>query len=314
MRYLRWAILLAFAAAAWLGGAGRVRAGRLAAPAPPPTVVELAAWAESLCLAEGPRSSARLAAARRAGIDLLDLQPCRQDRPDRILPALEALRAELADAEAASPEEPEPAEEPAEYLVVNPIGGSKAEIVYRELVDEGPLRGVTLAILDGSGSEVERVIHESLRRRKFRATTGPDERIDTHSLPYCPACIFVPREEVDSISVASWRGVFLHEARHAVQAVNNPDMAADFAGPAGGFSVYAAFCEACADEGLNTTRMYRAKERMPVLREALGADQKALVDRACAGHKEAYAELRALYDRLEGEGAFDRLFRPFVWD
>ncbi len=295
-----WLIAIVLIISSWLGGA------RPAHAAPPndvrdAEVAELLRWAAALCRADMPEEGGRTMNALKVGVDLLELMPCSPAIAQRLLPVREALRARLGSDGGFT------------YRIINPTGGSRAEEAYRALVDEGPLSGVTLVLLDSNATGVEGTIYQSLRLRKFRATTGPDERIDTHSLPYCPACSFVPREEADAISVASWRGVLLHEARHVVQAINNPDMAADFAGPDGGFSVYAAFCEACADEGLNTTRMYRAAERMPALREAVGSDGVELVERACAGHKDAYIALRALYDRLEGEGAFDRLFKPFVW-
>lgn len=178
-------------------------------------------------------------------------------------------------------------------------------------MDERILRGTALIILSEDSTGLEGEIYARLRRRKFRATTGTDDGFDTREIPYCPNCILVPVEEVDALTVASWKRVFLHEARHLIQLRRNPDLARDFRS-SGRFTTYAAFCEACADDGLYTTPVYHARERMAALRVAIGEKNELLLARACQGDREAYQELVRLYEaQNEGGGAFADLFPPY---
>jgi hypothetical protein len=196
------------------------------------------------------------------------------------------------------------------YRIIGAQAESGVTAAFSQLVRGGSLRGAALVIVDETSTGLEGRIYARLRRRKFRATTGPDEGIDTRGATWGPYCVYVPREAVDAISLASWQGVLLHEARHLTQLRNNPDLAEDFTAPDGGRSIYAGFCEACADDGLYTTPLYYARERMARLRAVMGPEAEPLIQRACAGYQDAYEALRFRYDQAAEAGAFDRLFVP----
>ena len=151
-----------------------------------------------------------------------------------------------------------------------------------------------------------------MRARVFRSTTGPDEGIDTHSLPCYPNCVFVPIEEVNVLTVGTWMQVLRHEYRHMLQASHNPNLAADFRGPDGRFTSYGAFSEACADAGLNVAPIYQARARLDQLRATLSAAQQPLIDQACQGDRPSYEQLVLLYNTaLSSPQAFALLFPTY---
>src|SRR5205823_6138097 len=117
-----------------------------------------------------------------------------------------------------------PAASPA-ATVVKEASPSAVEQAQARLQSEGSKS--TLLIVSASSSGVELALYRDMRARKIRATTGPDEGIDTRGLSCFPNCVFVPAEEVNALEVDAWLAVLHHEARHAVQAANNPNMASD---------------------------------------------------------------------------------------
>jgi hypothetical protein len=125
--------------------------------------------------------------------------------------------------------------------------------------------------------------------------------------------VFVRQDAVNEIGVASWQNVLRHEQRHMVQARNNPQMAREFRPSAGGmFTTYAAFLEACADDGIFVAeQIYHASERMPQLRAALGAERQAQLGLACRGFRDAYESVVREYELKVGEGALGELFPPY---
>ena len=170
----------------------------------------------------------------------------------------------------------------------------------------------TLIIVSSASTGLEGLIYQDMRTRVFRSTTGPDEGIDTHSLSCYPNCVFVPSEEVNVLTVGVWMLVLRHEYRHMVQASHNPNLAADFRGPDGRFTSYAAFSEACADYGLNVAPVYRAQVRIDQLRAALGASRQPLIDQACQGDKPSYDQVMQMYDAASvGGGMFSELFPTY---
>jgi hypothetical protein len=240
-------------------------------------------------------------AARKAGLAPDDLYPYSSSYAEHTLPLLVA---ELL------PYLPDKTLRVSETLRVLE-DASNVERAYQQMVKSGDLDAITLLILSPASSGLEGRIYAHLRLRKFRATTGPDEGIDTRSLACYPGCIFVPVEEVNALGVGGWMEVLQHEARHVEQLINNPDLARDFVDEHGGRSLYAGFCEACADDGIYTTPLYYARERMARLRDLLGAGREPLIQRACKGEKVAYQQVNTLYDQLIGKpGAFAELFRP----
>jgi hypothetical protein len=196
-----------------------------------------------------------------------------------------------------------------------------------DLIDTDPTRNVelaqtvlrqegfrfTLLIVSSTSTGLSGEIYRDLLKRNFRATTGPDEGFDTSTYPCHPFCVFVRQEVVNEISVPSWQGVLRHEYRHMVQAANNPNLAREFRPLGNGlFSTYAAFLEACADNGIfvaDTT--YHSSERMPQLRLVVGDENESVRQRACVGHKEAYNSLVKSYELKQGEGSFAVLFPPY---
>ena len=268
-----------------------------------------ARWRQAVALTsrDQTRATSLILVARRAGLQPADfcLRPDAVD--EQLVQIMAALEADIAEGNLG----PIPAGVHT-YYVVRPIGGTHVERAYEELVRRDMLRRVTLILLDADVGGVEKRIYDSMKRRKFRATTGPDEGIDASGVPGCPRCIFVPRDDANVISIASWQGILIHEKRHLSQAAVNTTLAMDFRGDAGQFTSYAAFCEACADDGLFTTPMYRSRERLAQLREVVGAENAALLEQACRGDKTAYSELALLHDSLVQEpGAFEELFRPY---
>ena len=170
-----------------------------------------------------------------------------------------------------------------------------------------------LIVVSPQSTGLEADIYQDLVKRNIRATTGPDEGFDTQSLECHPNCVFIYGEAVNALSVASWKNVLRHEQRHMVQAANNPDLAREFRqGTEGLFTTYAAFLEACADDGiLVAEEIYHASERMPVLKDALGAENYTTLERACQGIPEAYDRVVKIYEAKKGTGAFARLFPPY---
>lgn len=170
-----------------------------------------------------------------------------------------------------------------------------------------------LIVVSPESTDIEQSIYRDLVKRNIRATTGPDEGYDTTSLKCHPNCAFIPVHAVNEISVESWTNVLHHEQRHMVQAANNPNMARDFRDAQGRFTTYAAFLEACADDGIYVAeQIYHASERMPKLKAALGANNANLLDNACRGDTTAYRDVMQRYENQMGEsGAFVKLFPPY---
>lgn len=194
------------------------------------------------------------------------------------------------------------------------VNGSKttsAAQAQAQLFQEG-LR-FYLIVVSPNSTGLEGEINQDLVKRNFRATTGPDEGFDTQSLECHPNCVFVPAEVADALSVEGWRNVLAHEQRHMVQAANNPDLAREFRRTEESlFSTYAAFLEACADDGIYVAEeTYHASERMPQLKNGLGAAREGELERACEGFKDAYQGIVTAYEAKAGQGAFAKLFPPY---
>lgn len=194
------------------------------------------------------------------------------------------------------------------------VNGNKSTNVAQaqaELFQEG-LR-FYLIIVSSSSTGLEAEIYQDLVKRNFRATTGPDEGFDTQSLECHLSCVFVPLDVVNALTVPSWKSVLRHEQRHMLQAANNPDLAREFRRTETSlFSTYAAFLEACADEGiLVADETYLSSVRMPRLRQTLGANAKTMIDRACEGYREDYDSVVQMYDAKQGAGSFANLFPPY---
>lgn len=170
-----------------------------------------------------------------------------------------------------------------------------------------------LIVVSADSVGLEQTIYQDLVKRNIRATTGPDEGFDTSGLKCHPNCVFIRAHAVNEISIESWVNVLRHEQRHMVQAANNPNMARDFRDAEGTFTTYAAFAEACADEGIYVgEEIYHASERMPKLKAALGAPNAALLEKACQGDTAAYRNIVQLFEtKSGGPGAFARLFPPY---
>jgi hypothetical protein len=199
---------------------------------------------------------------------------------------------------------------PAGYLE----GASRETSVARaqtELRSEGLVFSVIVVSFTSEGLRYE--IYQDLIRRNFRATTGPDEGIDTTPFECYPDCVFIRQDAVDTLPVESWKNVLRHEQRHMVQAANHPALAQAFRQTDSLFTTYAAFLEACADDGIFVAEnMYHASERMPMLREVLGAPNTYTLAQACQGKPPAYTEIVHLYENRVGvPGAFAQLFPPY---
>jgi hypothetical protein len=190
----------------------------------------------------------------------------------------------------------------------NDQGSSTVEVAYARLQQEA--MKTTLVIVSSASTGVEGDIYRDMRARIFRSSTGPDEGIDTHGLACYPNCVFVPAEEVNALTVDVWAIVLRHEYRHMVQASHNPNMASDFRGSDGGFTVYAAFSEACADFGLNVAPVYQAQMRMEQLRGVLGADQQPLIDQACQGDRPSYDKVVQMYNSAKSSDQAFALLYP----
>jgi len=188
---------------------------------------------------------------------------------------------------------------------VNGNGDTNVEQAHAQLLAEGNL--VYLIFVSAQSTGVEGQIYSDLVRRYFRTTTGPDEGIDTHGEFCYPNCVYVLRSAANDIGVAAWTSVLRHEYRHIIQAQHNPNLAQDFRDPAGRFTTYAAFEEACADYGLNVAPVYRAQARIDHLERVLGTAQASL-DSACTGDMGAYQNLVDRYNQTEGANAFQTLF------
>lgn len=194
------------------------------------------------------------------------------------------------------------------------VNGSKSTNVARaqaQLFQDG-LRFYLIVVAHGS-TGLEGEIYQDLVKRNFRATTGPDEGFDTQSLECHPNCVFVPQDAVDALGVEGWASVLRHEQRHMVQAANNPELARAFRRTEESlFTTYAAFLEACADDGINVAEeTYHATERMRQLRNTLGAEYKSEMERACEGYEDAYQGIVTAYEAKAGKGAFAKLFPPY---
>lgn len=200
--------------------------------------------------------------------------------------------------------------EPSNYLIGTTPDTNLAQAQAR-LLGEG-LR-FYVNVLSPESVGVEQEIYQDLRRRNLRATTGPDEGIDTSALPCAPSCEFTPYQAVNEISVESWVNVLRHEQRHMVQAVHNPNLARDFRGANGLFTTYAAFEEGCADDGIYVGEsIYHTSERMPKLKLVLGDGNALTLTQACQGDKTAYENIvRAYESRAGGAGSFAELFPPY---
>lgn len=170
-----------------------------------------------------------------------------------------------------------------------------------------------LILVSHASTGVQAEIYKDLVKRNIRATVGPDEGYDTYAVPCHPDCVFVTAAAVDSVDVGTWTAVLYHEQRHMVQSRNNPDMARQVREPNGRFTSYAAFLEACADEGIYVAEnIYHASERMPRLRGTLGPANAAVLARACAGFPDAYRDIVNAYEsKSGGRGSFSALFPPY---
>lgn len=170
-----------------------------------------------------------------------------------------------------------------------------------------------LIVVSAESVNLEQAIYRDLVKRNVRATTGPDEGFDTSRLKCYPNCVFVAAYAVNTLGIEFWANVLRHEQRHMVQAANNPNMARDFRDAQGNFTTYAAFAEACADEGICVAEeIYHASERMPKLRATLGVTNTARLERACQGDTVAYRNVVETYEAKLGErGAFAKLFPPY---
>ena len=210
----------------------------------------------------------------------------------------------------AAPNPPLGVVEPSAYLLGTTPDTNVAQAQVR-LFGQG-LR-FYLIVLSPESTGVEQEIYQDLIRRNLRATTGPDEGIDTSSLPCAPNCEFTPVQAVNEISVESWVNVLRHEQRHMVQAIHNPNLAQDFRDANGLFTTYAAFEEACADDGIYVGEfMYHASERMPRLKMVLGEGNVLTLSEACQGDKTAYENIVSAYEsRAGGAGSFAELFPPY---
>lgn len=171
----------------------------------------------------------------------------------------------------------------------------------------------TVIVVSPDSTGVEKTIYDDLTRRHLRATSGPDEGIDTKSIQCYPNCVFIHPTAVNEIIVESWRNVLRHEQRHMVQAANNPDMARDFRNPSDKtFTTYAAFMEACADDGIYVAdQLYHSSKRMPELNNTLGEENRALVTAACRGDPTLYQQLVTAYEAKAGADSFAKLFPPY---
>lgn len=241
-------------------------------------------------------------------------QPSRAAAAGTMTPAATQVNTPTStESPANEPNELSPAElsgELSKYLV----NGNKSTNVAHaqaQLFQEG-LRFYLIVVSPGS-TGLEGEIYQDLVKRNFRATTGPDEGFDTQSLECHPNCVFVPQDAVDALGVEGWTSVLRHEQRHMVQAANNPDLARAFRRTEESlFTTYAAFLEACADEGINVAEeTYHATERMRQVRDTLGAERKAELERACEGYEDAYQGIVGAYEAKAGTGAFAKLFPPY---
>ena len=186
-------------------------------------------------------------------------------------------------------------------------GPSTLERAHTRLQAEG-LR-TELIIVSRASKGVELAIYRDLRIRRYRSTTGPDEGIDTHSLACYPACVFVPVQEINVLTVDRWAAVLRHEYRHVIQAANNPNLASDFRLANGVFTSYGLFSEVCADYGVYVAPGYGARWRMAALKARLGASRQWMIDQACAGIKPSYDSLVQTYNRIRRSSrAFAALF------
>ncbi len=199
---------------------------------------------------------------------------------------------------------------PAVATVVNGSGDTNAEAAFTRLQDEEP--PAVLFLVDQNSTGIAGDIYRDLVHRNFRATTGPDEGIDTHSLACYPRCLFVLKAAANAIGVEAWTNVLRHEYRHITQAMNNPQLAQDYRDANGRFTTYAAFSEACADDGLNVAPDYQARQRLGALRATLDDTQQALIEKACTGDKAAYNALVQVYNQSKRtDSAFSTLFPPY---
>ncbi len=198
----------------------------------------------------------------------------------------------------------------ASAYIVNPVGMSNVEQAHEQLEAEG--NRVYLILISHDSPGAQELIYWDLQARQIRATTGPDEGIDTSALSCYPDCVFVRREDAGSLTVETWTRVLRHEYRHIEQVRNNPELAHDFRSPDSRFTPYAAFMEACADYGLNVKYSYHAQERIDALKQTLGPAMDGILDRACKGDLWAYRLVHDTYDRPHGgSGAFEQLFPSY---
>lgn len=190
-------------------------------------------------------------------------------------------------------------------------GRSNVERAQAVLSKEGLRFALVVVSTESAGLEGE--IFRDLTKRNFRATTGADEGFETRGVGCHPRCVFVRSNAVNEISTESWTNVLRHEERHMVQATNHPNLADAFRRtPDSLFTTYAAFLEACADEGIFVAEpTYHASERMPRLRLALGAEGADLIRRACEGFTDAYASVVKSYELKVGERRWGELFPAY---
>lgn len=184
-------------------------------------------------------------------------------------------------------------------------------LASEQLFQEG--LAFSVIVVSPLSTGIQARIYDDLTKRHLRATSGPDEGIDTTSLKCHPNCVFIHYRALDEIGVESWKNVLRHEQRHMVQALHNPNLARDFRRPTDNlFTTYAAFMEACADDGIYVAEpMYRSSVRMPELVKILGGESKTLLTRACLGYTDAYQEIVGAFELKGGSGSFANLFPPY---
>lgn len=184
---------------------------------------------------------------------------------------------------------------------------SNINTALSRLAEEGIHLTVYIVSKNSEGIHLE--VYKDLVNRRIAATVGPDEGIDTSSVPNYPNIVFL-MSGYENRSPSFLYLLLRHEWWHTIQASNNPNMANDFTENNSGkrFGPYGAFSEACAEVyGGDVTTGYRDLELKLILKEF----DKNLVDKACAGNISAYLKLVNQVVQKLGPGKFERMFPPY---